>query len=556
MAAFEGAGGPERLREARAAERAESERLHSLRAAGVTDDTAYRPTDWDASHGAWLVPVPELLKVEAPDCISGRAAYGSAMAALRRQQPSAEEAGAALDVELAALADCVLDEADVAEELEEDEEAPAENAVGGSGGEPSAGDELSAAAAALAAELAQVTEEESSRSTAAGAGDAATRSDISGRLADMQRRIEERRRASNEARTAPLVWTAGMDVPRQQRAAATRKPPSVKTKRLLLSLTSYWHLWRSRRQGDLGAVSEWGPSWAQLHDWLEYLSNSRRNRCLMEEGRLGAGEDQLMLYVCMLFKHVLPTLYPKMVDPSADGMGKGQYRALKEDVMAAVHAMFTEGAMIEVAVAVGEAAAIRHMEAHVEARVAEAARRVGVTRQKEAASSAGTADSRAAAAVGRLAQLAALRTRVLVEVQDAAEAIGQTAGAEAFEARRKQTSKPSTKIHAAKADVMMVRDVLASEAFRRNRSLVLDAFAGLVDCAGTRPTSAANTGLDRIETVSYWANHAPMHVSDFEVSYVGLNEGEGIDVEGETSTLQARTARKLNAPREDLWFVA
>ena len=32
-------------------------------------------------HGAWLVhPVPELLKVEPPGCISGRATYGSAMA--------------------------------------------------------------------------------------------------------------------------------------------------------------------------------------------------------------------------------------------------------------------------------------------------------------------------------------------------------------------------------------------------------------------------------------------------------------------------------------------
>ena len=42
MAAFEGGGGLERLREHRAAERAESERLHSLRAAGVTDDTGGR----------------------------------------------------------------------------------------------------------------------------------------------------------------------------------------------------------------------------------------------------------------------------------------------------------------------------------------------------------------------------------------------------------------------------------------------------------------------------------------------------------------------------------
>ena len=50
MAAFGGGGGLERLREHRAAERAESERLHSLRAAGVTNEMAYRPTDWDASR--------------------------------------------------------------------------------------------------------------------------------------------------------------------------------------------------------------------------------------------------------------------------------------------------------------------------------------------------------------------------------------------------------------------------------------------------------------------------------------------------------------------------
>ena len=36
-----------------------------------------------------------------------------------------------------------------------------------------------------------------------------------------------------------------------------------------------------------------GPSWKQLHDFLEFSADGRRNRCLMDEGRLGAGEDQL-----------------------------------------------------------------------------------------------------------------------------------------------------------------------------------------------------------------------------------------------------------------------
>ena len=567
MVAFDGRGGAEQLREYRATEEAESERLHSLRAAGVTDNAAYRPTDWDASHGAWLVPVAELLKVQAPDLISGRAKHGSAMAAMSRARevPSADEAGAALDAELAALADAVLDEADAEEELADEEVANAsDSAIGGvnsagsnsneaansgdalASGIGSSSEQQSAAAeAALVVELASMAAEEEVGGADGNGASNTPEDERANRLAAMQRRVEACQRASDEARSAPLVWTDGLDVPRQDRAAAVRKPPSVKTKRLLLSLTSYWHLWRLRRQENAGVVSEWGPSWVQLHDWLEYLSNSRRNRCLMEEGRLGAGEDQLMLYVCMLFKHVLPTLYPKMVDPSADGMGKGQYRAMKDDVMAAVHAMFTEGAMIEVAVAVGEAAAIKHMELHVEARVAEAARRVGAARKKDAMNAAATKDPRAAEAVARLAQLAALRTRVSADVDEAAAAIGQKAGEAAFEVRRKQTSKPSTRIHAAEADVTMVRDVLASEALRRNRSLVLDGFAALVWCAGTRPTSAANTGMDRVEMVSYWANHAPMCVSDFEVSYKGLNGGEGIEIEGKTSKLQVCKGKKL-----------
>ena len=72
----------------------------------------------------------------------------------------------------------------------------------------------------------------------------------------------------------------------------------------------------------------------------------------MDEGRLGAGEDQLVLYVSMLFKHVLPSLYPQMVDPARDGMGKGRYHALKDAVSSAAHALFSEGAALALGKAV------------------------------------------------------------------------------------------------------------------------------------------------------------------------------------------------------------
>ena len=94
-----GEAGTAPLEAHRAAERAESERLRALRAAGVQDEAAYRPTDWDASHGPWLVPVAELLKVEPPDLVAMRAQWGSAVAATTRVEPAAEEAAAALAAE-------------------------------------------------------------------------------------------------------------------------------------------------------------------------------------------------------------------------------------------------------------------------------------------------------------------------------------------------------------------------------------------------------------------------------------------------------------------------
>ena len=54
---------------------------------------------------------------------------------------------------------------------------------------------------------------------------------------------------------------------------------------------------------------------------------ARRWRCLVMPARKGRGEEVLVMYVAMLCKHVLPTLYPTMVDVRAGGMGKGEWRA-------------------------------------------------------------------------------------------------------------------------------------------------------------------------------------------------------------------------------------
>lgn len=53
--------------EYQAQRRQENERCSALRASGVEDGEPYTPADWNDAHGAWLVPVPELLQVTIPD---------------------------------------------------------------------------------------------------------------------------------------------------------------------------------------------------------------------------------------------------------------------------------------------------------------------------------------------------------------------------------------------------------------------------------------------------------------------------------------------------------
>ena len=48
------------------------------------------------------------------------------------------------------------------------------------------------------------------------------------------------------------------------------------------------------------------------------------------------------LMVSMLRKHVMPSLYPAMVQPANDGMGRGQYAAFFNDLLKAVKGFFAQ----------------------------------------------------------------------------------------------------------------------------------------------------------------------------------------------------------------------
>ena len=145
MASF-GERGTQALAAYREAQEEEAARLCSLRAAGVQDDGQYLPVDWDAPHGAWLVPVPELLDVATPDWASGRAKRGAFEAAKNARTMAAADEALELMADLLRDADDVLDEREVDAEHGGDEDADGgENA----GGDASSSDAASGCIAAV-----------------------------------------------------------------------------------------------------------------------------------------------------------------------------------------------------------------------------------------------------------------------------------------------------------------------------------------------------------------------------------------------------------------------
>ena len=153
--------------------------------------------------------------------------------------------------------------------------------------------------------------------------------------------------ASALAQRGGLVeWAPGMEQPLLSRSEAVKKPPSVRTRRSLLSLTRLWWLWVDKADIE---VEDGRPSWEQADAFVCYMANSRRQRSLMLDERRGLGATEVELFTVLLHRHVLPTLYPQLVDEASGGMGKGQYRAWCADLRASARMIFTEGAMEQLA---------------------------------------------------------------------------------------------------------------------------------------------------------------------------------------------------------------
>jgi hypothetical protein len=225
-----GARGAEALATHRQEQEQEAARLRSLRAAGVEDEHAYAAVDWDAPHGAWLVPVQELLHVASPDVTSGRAERGAFEKARGAQATAAaDEALELMAAELRRCADDMLDEQEMEIEGAEDEagevgggESLVDMAASAAFTAPyvtqEAMDEMVAELQSAEAPPIQPIEPELRMHVAEGQADP--------RIADMLQRAEDGRRASNEARIGEQQWATPLALPHKSREAATRRMPS------------------------------------------------------------------------------------------------------------------------------------------------------------------------------------------------------------------------------------------------------------------------------------------------------------------------------------------
>ena len=106
---------------------------------------------------------------------------------------------------------------------------------------------------------------------------------------------------------------------------------------------------RGRGRGR-GGARVWGsaerksnPNSNQAYRFLYFASGYRR-RASVQTGLMmrGLSERTLVQHVSSVTKHVFPTLYPRMVDTSAGGMGRDSYRAFGNDLLKAVRNLFSE----------------------------------------------------------------------------------------------------------------------------------------------------------------------------------------------------------------------
>ena len=238
---------------------------------------------------------------------------------------------------------------------------------------------------------------------------------------------------------------------------------------------------------------------AQMLAFLYFLRGSRTRRCFSDPKRRGLGKASIENWLYYILKDVLPRRYPALVTPPG-GFGVGAYRELRGAMNKAVHAMFGQSAQVALA-------------------------EFAYDRVRHDRSSAG-------------------------EDEAVAEEAARAAADEAVEALRAQTGCPSTRLHATREDLDLVRDTFMTDPLRPNRALVADAYMGFVECAGPRPTSAANCLADGFSAFNHWANRCALTLRNFVESARGIL-GRARSIGGHGARMQVGAELERGKRRHD-----
>ncbi len=220
--------------------------------------------------------------------------------------------------------------------------------------------------------------------------------------------------------------------------------------------------------------SDPNPNPYQVYKFLHFASGYRRRASLQSGLKMrGLCERTLVQHVSALTKHVFPTLYPRMVDTSAGGMGRDLYRAFGNDLLSAVRNFFCEAGQEELGLQVQRRLLAAEVE---EAAVAAKASHATLGRALVEGLFDRGAPGRGGVSSGG--------------VSSAAAAAALAEGRAAAEGRRAQTARPQTREHAVPRDLELMADVAVSVPFSRNAALVADAYVVAAVSSGLRPTSA------------------------------------------------------------------
>ena len=118
-----------------------------------------------------------------------------------------------------------------------------------------------------------------------------------------------------------------------------------------------------------------------------------------------------------------------------------------------------------------------------------------------------------------------------------AEDVATAARSALYGALKQSTEPVATREHLHQVGEYQLQDVLLSEVFRVNESIILEAYAGFARLTGCRPGMAMNDQFDFIDPASEWWDKAPLTNRSIKLSAAGFSPPLQIGSERQPGTI-------------------